>query len=77
MVALDAVIGVLLGAVPRGWDELVEHDRVGRRLVGDHLNPVSSWWCRWPGRRGMAGTPLRSLIASERQRDLKVSPFVT
>jgi hypothetical protein len=37
MVTLDAVVGVLLGAVPRGWDELVEHNRVGRRLVGGHL----------------------------------------
>jgi hypothetical protein len=32
---------VLLGVVPGGWDQLVEHDRVSRRLVGGHLGGVT------------------------------------
>jgi hypothetical protein len=38
VVALDVVVGVLLGAVPGRREQLVQHDRVGRRLVGDHFH---------------------------------------
>jgi len=32
VVSLNAIVGVLPGAMPGGWDHLVEHDRVSRRL---------------------------------------------
>jgi hypothetical protein len=38
VVALDAVAGVLLGSMPRRWEHLVQHDRVRRCSVGDHLH---------------------------------------
>jgi hypothetical protein len=34
MIGFDVVVGVLLGAVPRGWEQLVQYDRVGTCLVG-------------------------------------------
>jgi hypothetical protein len=37
VVSLDRIIGVLLHVVPGGRDELVEHARVDRGGVGDHL----------------------------------------
>src|SRR6266536_5778830 len=37
MVSLDVVVGVGLGAMPRRREQLLQDDRVGRRLVGDHL----------------------------------------
>jgi hypothetical protein len=37
VIALDAVVGVLIGAVPGGWQELLQHRRVRRRSIGDHL----------------------------------------
>jgi hypothetical protein len=33
--SLDAVVGVLLSAMPGCWQQLVQHRRVGRRSVGD------------------------------------------
>ena len=38
MVGLDPIVGVPLGAVPRRWEQLLQHDRVGRCLVGDDLD---------------------------------------
>jgi hypothetical protein len=38
MVGLDPVIGVPIGAMPGCRQELGEDDRVGRRLIGDHLD---------------------------------------
>jgi len=38
MVALDAVVGVLLGSMPRRWEQLVQDGRVHRRLIGDDLS---------------------------------------
>jgi len=29
---------VLLGSVPRRWEQLVQHDRVRRCSVGDHVH---------------------------------------
>src|SRR6266508_4161038 len=37
VVGLDPIVGVPVGAVPRGRHSFVEHPRVGRSLVGDHL----------------------------------------
>jgi hypothetical protein len=37
MVSLNPVVGVPVGAVPRRRQQLVQHDRVGRRLIGDYL----------------------------------------
>ncbi len=47
VISFDAVVGVLLGAVPRRRQQLVEHGGVGRCLVGDHL--------RGRNRRGVDG----------------------
>jgi len=38
MVGLDPVVGVLLGSVPRRWQQLLQYDRVGRCEVGDNLD---------------------------------------
>ena len=38
MVGLDAVVGVLLGSVPRRWEQLLKHHRIGRCAVGDDLH---------------------------------------
>jgi hypothetical protein len=38
VVSLDAVVGVLLGAMPGHRQQLVQHRRVGRRSVGDDLD---------------------------------------
>jgi hypothetical protein len=38
MVGLDPVVGVLLGSVPRRWEQLLQHDQVGRCSVGDDLD---------------------------------------
>jgi hypothetical protein len=38
VVGLDVIVGVLIGAVPRRREQLVQRDRVGRRLVGDDLH---------------------------------------
>jgi hypothetical protein len=38
MVGLHPVVGVLLGAVPRRWEQLLQHDRVGCCSVGDDLH---------------------------------------
>jgi hypothetical protein len=37
MVSLDPVVGVPIGAMPRRRQQLLQHDRVGRRLIGDYL----------------------------------------
>jgi len=38
VVALDSVVGVLLGAVPRRWQQLLDQHQVGRCSVGDDLH---------------------------------------
>jgi hypothetical protein len=38
MVSLNPVVGVPIGAMPRRRQQLVHHDRVGRRLIGHHLD---------------------------------------
>ena len=38
VVALDAVVGVLLGSMPRRREEFLQHGRVHRRLIGDNLD---------------------------------------
>ena len=38
VVALDPVVGVLLGSMPRCRQQLLQHDRVGCCSVRDHLN---------------------------------------
>ena len=38
MVGLGPVVGVRLGSVPRRWEQLLQHDRVGRCSVGDDLH---------------------------------------
>ena len=38
MVGLDPVVGVLLSAMPGRRQQLLQHDRVGRRLIRDHLD---------------------------------------
>jgi hypothetical protein len=38
MVGLDPVVGVPLGAVPRRWEQLLQHQRIGRCSVGDDLH---------------------------------------
>jgi hypothetical protein len=38
MVTLDAVIGVPVGAVPRRWQQLLQHRRIHRRLIGHDLD---------------------------------------
>jgi hypothetical protein len=38
MVGLDTVVGVLLGSMPRCRQEFLQHGRVRRGSVGDHLN---------------------------------------
>jgi hypothetical protein len=38
VVGLDVIVGVLIGAVPRRREQLLQRDRVGRRLVGDDLH---------------------------------------
>jgi hypothetical protein len=38
MVGLDPVVGVLLSAVPRRWQRILQHRRVHRRLVGGDLD---------------------------------------
>jgi hypothetical protein len=38
VVGLDPVVGVLLGSMPRCREQLLQHDRVGRCSVRDHLN---------------------------------------
>ena len=40
MVSLDPVVGVPLGAVPRRWEQLLQHHRIGRRSVGDDSDPL-------------------------------------
>jgi hypothetical protein len=38
VVALDPVVGVLVGAVPCRWQQRLQHARVDRRLIGGDLN---------------------------------------
>jgi hypothetical protein len=38
VVGLDVAVAILIGAVPRRREHLVQRDRVGRRLVGDDLH---------------------------------------
>src|SRR6266568_1306311 len=38
VVALDPVVGVLVGGVPGCWQQVLEHDRVCRCLVGSDLD---------------------------------------
>jgi hypothetical protein len=38
MIGLDLVVGVLLGAVPCRWEQVVHDDRVRRSPIGDHLS---------------------------------------
>src|SRR6266536_3933466 len=38
MVGLNPVAGVPRGAMPGGWQQVLEHCRIRRRSVGDHLN---------------------------------------
>jgi hypothetical protein len=38
MVALDPVVGVLVGAMPCRWQQLLQHGGVGRRLIGGDLD---------------------------------------
>ena len=38
MVTLDAVVGVPVGAVPRRWQQLLQHRRIHRRLIGHDLD---------------------------------------
>jgi hypothetical protein len=38
VISLDTVVGVLPGVVPWCRLQLLEHDRVRRRSIGDHLN---------------------------------------
>ena len=38
VVGLDPVVGVLLGSMPRCRQQLLQHDRVGRRPICGHLN---------------------------------------
>ena len=38
MVSLNPVVGVPLGAMPSRWQQVLEHDRIGRGSVGDYLN---------------------------------------
>jgi hypothetical protein len=38
MVGLDPVVGVPIGAVPRRRQQLLQDDRIGRCLVGHHLD---------------------------------------
>jgi hypothetical protein len=38
VIAFDVVVGVLLRAMPHDREHLIQHDRVGRRLVGDDLH---------------------------------------
>jgi hypothetical protein len=38
MAGLDPVVGVPLGAMPGRWQQILEHHRVRRRSIGDHLN---------------------------------------
>src|SRR6266511_927470 len=38
VVALDPVVGVAVGAVPRRWQQLLQHGRVHRRLIGGDLD---------------------------------------
>jgi hypothetical protein len=42
VVALDAVVGVPLGAMPGRREQLVQHRRVCRRLVGDDLDRTTA-----------------------------------
>jgi hypothetical protein len=38
MVRLDPVVSVLLGSVPGGWQQLLQHHQIGRRLVSNDLS---------------------------------------
>jgi hypothetical protein len=38
VIGLDTVVGVLVGTMPRRGEQLVPHDRVGCRLIGDDLD---------------------------------------
>ena len=38
VIGLDMVVGILVGAMPGGRQQLLEHRRVHRRVVGDHLD---------------------------------------
>jgi hypothetical protein len=38
MVSLDPVAGGPIGAMPGRRQQLLQHDRGGRRLIGDHLD---------------------------------------
>jgi hypothetical protein len=51
LVSLDPVVGVPIGAKPRRRQQLVQHDRVGRRLIGDHLDGSDLGRARWPVQR--------------------------
>jgi hypothetical protein len=37
VVALDPIVGVPVGSVPRRWQQLLQHHRIGRCSVGDDL----------------------------------------
>jgi hypothetical protein len=46
VIALDAVVGVLVGSMPCRRKQLLQHRQVDRRSVGDHLdcgNPVCAY----------------------------------
>jgi hypothetical protein len=40
MVALDAVVGVAVGAMPRRWQPLLQHRRIHRRLISCDLDRI-------------------------------------
>jgi hypothetical protein len=38
VIGLDLVVGLLLGAVPCRWEQVVHDDRVRRSPIGNHLS---------------------------------------
>jgi hypothetical protein len=49
MVSLDPIVGIAVGSMPGRREQLLEHCRVHRRVVGDHLDwrdrivPMARW----------------------------------
>jgi hypothetical protein len=67
VVGLDVAVAILIGAVSRRREHLVQRDRVGRRLVGDDLHGRDLGGADGPLEEG-GGLPWRRAVGRRTRR---------